>query len=335
MGVIAADTSDTASGGGEFVAINGELHQVSRMFSPLSAFGVEQSSTYRELEGIYKLVLALGPGYSRRVVAVCDNQATVAILERGSRIPALQRLAADLFMLCLTNGLCLFPLWQRRNTSIVMSCDDDSRLVDDCSFWLPAELFWKANDMACALWGVGFQFDRTSAVAVAQPVNLRFKLPYNARWLDPGSSGLDALRQQWSGWVNFCNPPFCLLGRLLVLIERQQAVAAIVVPLGARQEWSAKVARDARGVVARLVYRPADPGLSMQGPGGERSASYKGEYAVVFFDHRPRGADRGGLRNASSAEELRLRARLLPDDGHTSFVMADGCVRRLAAVLVQ
>jgi hypothetical protein len=46
--ILASDTSDTASGGGEFIAVNCELWQASRFFSPLSDFGVRQSSTYRE-----------------------------------------------------------------------------------------------------------------------------------------------------------------------------------------------------------------------------------------------------------------------------------------------
>jgi hypothetical protein len=333
--ILAADTSDSASGGGEFVALNGELHQVSRMFSPLSTFGVEQSSTYRELEGIAKLLLALEPGSSRRVVVVCDNQSTVAILRRGSRIPALQAVAAGVFASCLHLGVCVFPLWQRRDTKIVAACDDDSRILDECAFWLPPTLFWRANGVARSLWGMGFQFDRMSAMSVTQPMDIRFKLPYNSRWRDPCTSGWDALRQQWTGFVNFCNPPFCLLGRVLVLIERQQGVAAVVVPLETRQPWSHKVLPDARGVVARVLYRPGKPGLAMQGPGGEKSAAYNGEYAIVFFDFRPRGVDRSGFRTAVTAEELLLRARLLPDAGHHSFVMEDGSVRTVASVLVR
>ena len=146
---------------------------------------------------------------------------------------------------------------------------------------------------------------------------------------------MDALRQQWVGFVNFCNPPFCLLDRILVLIERQQAVAAVVVPLRTMRPWSHKVLASARGVAARLLYRPGGAGLTMQGPGGERSAAYNGEYAIVFFDFRPSGVDRSGFRTAVTAEELLLRARLLPDAGHHSFVMEEGSVRTVASVLVR
>jgi hypothetical protein len=328
--ILAADTSDTASGGGEFLALNGELWQASRMFSPLSSFGIGQSSTYRELEGLIKVTFAVRGSATRRVVLVCDNQATVAILKRGSRIPVLQALAAAFFRQCLSAGVCVFPIWQRRSEKIVAACDDDSRLHDDCAFWLPAHLFWRANAKAKELFGSGFQYDRTSAIACAQPRDCRIKLPYDSRWREPFASGRDCLAQDWRGWVNYCNPPFCLLSRILTLVERQRVVAAVVVPLGTRATWAHKVELGARGVVARLRYRPAFSANTMEGPGGGASASFQGDYAIVFLDFRVFGAP---TRQASSAEELVLRARLLPADGTIIVLRRDGGARRVSEVL--
>jgi hypothetical protein len=330
--VLACDSSDTASGGGEFVAINGELCQASRMFSPLSSFGIKQSSTYRELEGLVKVSFALMRDTARRVVLVCDNQATVAILKRGSRIPALQALAAALFRRCLAAGVSVVPIWQRRSEKIVAACDDDSRLHDDCAFWLPPQLFWRANAGAREVFGTGFQYDRTSAIACAQPTDCRMKLPYDSRWSEPFSSGVNCLAQDWRGWINYSNPPFCLLSRILTLVERQRVAAAVVVPLGTRAGWAHKVELGARGVAARLLYRPSRRACAMEGPGGAASACFKGEYAIVFLDFRCAGAS---VCQASSAEELRLRSRLLSDDGSVAVLQRDGRVRSVDGALAR
>ena len=37
------------------------------------------------------------------------------------------------------------------------------------------------------------------------------------------------MSQDWRGFINYCNPPFCLLGRVLTMVERQQVAAAVVV----------------------------------------------------------------------------------------------------------
>jgi hypothetical protein len=71
------------------------------MVSPLSAQGIGASSTYRELEGIAKLDLALIPTSCDKAYVIVDNLAVVQILARGSRIPALQRLVVLIFKKCM------------------------------------------------------------------------------------------------------------------------------------------------------------------------------------------------------------------------------------------
>ena len=82
------------------------------------------------------------------------------------------------------------------------------------------------------------------------------------------------------------------------------------------------------------MYRPSAPGLAMQGPGGVSSVAYTGEYAMVLFDFRSGRRARGGFRPATSAEELAVRARLVPGDGQIHFTMKQGPARRVAYGLV-
>ena len=54
---------------------------------------------------------------------------------------------------------------------------------------------------------------------------------YNSRYMDPLSSGVDALAQQnWGSENNFVNPPFRLLNRVLDLIIAQKAYATVIAP---------------------------------------------------------------------------------------------------------
>jgi hypothetical protein len=134
-----------------------------------------------------------------------------------------------------------------------------------------------------------------------------YKLPYNSRWHEPFSCGVDCLSQDWRGFINYCNPPFCLLGRVLTLVERQQVAAAVVVPLGTKASWGHKMARGARGVVGRIRFRPSEAGLAMEGPGGLQASLFRGEFAIVFYDFRLPGAPRS---QAATAEGIGLTGAL-------------------------
>ena len=54
---------------------------------------------------------------------------------------------------------------------------------------------------------------------------------YNSRYMDPLSSGVDALAQQnWGSENNFVNAPFRLLNRVLDVIIAQKAYATVIAP---------------------------------------------------------------------------------------------------------
>ena len=61
---------------------------------------------------------------------------------------------------------------------------------------------------------------------------------YNSRWLEPGTEAVDALAQDWSGTHSYyVNAPFCLLPKVLQLIQRQKVTAIIVAPVWPTQPW--------------------------------------------------------------------------------------------------
>ena len=155
------------------------------------------------------------------------------------------------------------------------------------------------------MFGRGFQFDRFSSFETAMPADGRRKLPFNSYYIQPFSSGRDALRQNWFGWVNWCHPPHHLVGRAISLMCRQRAVGVVVLPLGARQLWSSAAQPGAEeGVVHRFTFNPRLPVNQLVGK--KTPCKWRGRFAVVFFDFRLR---RLPFRTSPSAEHLRAKSR--------------------------
>ena len=80
------------------------------MFARLSDETVRQSSTYAELEGILKADLTLILDSCKYVFVVCDNEAVTVIVQKGSKVPMLHRLAVEIFRRCLRAGRILIPV---------------------------------------------------------------------------------------------------------------------------------------------------------------------------------------------------------------------------------
>ena len=320
--VFCSDSSNRATGAAEFKPDEeGEWHAVDTMFVALSAQAIRDSSTYAELEGVLKTDLTLLPAKCKHVFMVCDNEAVTIILQKGSRIPALQRMAAAIFRKCLRVGRVLHPIWQRRTTKIVKIADLGSRVVDHYNFYLPMHLFWRANAVAHSLWGRGFQFDRFASFDNVMPMECRRKLPYNSFYTQPFSSGRCALAQGWAGWVNWAHPPHHLIHRVIGLIRRQRAVAAVVLPMGARAIWSHAARRGAEGVSHVLTFNPRSRRNRLIGK--VSPTTWRGLFAIVFFDFR---MVRSPFVRSPSAEHLVVDGNndKRRDHDHLLFCMAPG-----------
>lgn len=304
--VFAADSSDYASGGAEFVVMKDELRPRPHlmMVVELSAVGLVESSTYKELEGLCKLEFTLVGRDSRRVFFLVDNVAAMRIILRGSKLEKLNAFAKLLFLRGLRQRKLLCPLWFRRNEEVIEVVDARSRLCTSTDFCLPSALFWEANGVAQDLWGCGFQFDRFASTVTVMPTDCRVRLPFNSEFWQPGSSGRDALKQDWRGTVNWVNAPFCVLDQVIGLLKSQQAAAAVLVPRGAGGRWDTEAVPGCKGYCAELRFNPRLPENWMTGRGRN---TFKGDYAIVFVDFRPR--HEVGFRPLQPAEELRRAAR--------------------------
>ena len=304
--ILAADSSDHTSGGAEFVVIKDGLSVIPdrSMVVPLSAMAVEDSSTFKELEGLCKLFFTfLRSTVCRRAFLLVDNIAAVSILQRGSRREKLNFFAKVLFLQSLALRSLLCPLWFRRNQETIVEVDDRSRLRLTADFSLPMHLFWRANTVASSLWGVGFQFDRFASSTTVMPMDGQVKLPFNSQFWQPGSSGRDALKQNWKGLVNWVNSPFCLLDQVLGLLKLQHAVAAVVVPRGCGSRWDTEGVSGCEGFCTEIQFNPRLRRNWMVGGGRN---TYKGHYSIVFVDFRVGHTD--GFANLRSVERLRKPA---------------------------
>ena len=111
------------------------------------------------------------------------------------------------------------------------------------------------------LWGP-HTFDRFASLTNRQ-------LPlYNSLLHDPETSGIDALAQKnWNQHLNWVNPPFFILGKVIDLIIQQNAQATIIAPLWPAQPWFHKLKRLLIAPPIRLpnhhnVFRSANPDIN-------------------------------------------------------------------------
>ena len=64
------------------------------------------------------------------------------------------------------------------------------------------------------------------------------RLPRFFSWRpDPEVEATDAFLQDWSGFVGYANPPWCLISRVLLKAQAQRATLVIVVPRWPTQAW--------------------------------------------------------------------------------------------------
>ena len=228
--VFAVDTSDSMSGGGEFIRDGHLWRMTSGMAVRLTPEEVLTSSTLRELLGVERLDLALVPQTCRKLLLLIDSMAAYYCLLNGSRIEELQEIVRRIFLNQLKHNRVLWPIWLRRDSRIIKLCDDMSRWIDRHAQITPSYVFWRANKKANMLWGKGFQLDTCADMHNVQPRDRQTRLPFFSRWPSPHSSGVDMLQQSWRHMVCWCNPPFILLPRVVALMRAQQVCGAVVAP---------------------------------------------------------------------------------------------------------
>ena len=299
---VAADTSNLATGGGQFTPLGGgEFDCVKFAHHMLRPEVREKCSATREIDGIGSTLKAVEPPRGTRVITVTDNKAVYLALDKGTSHPHLRRASRRIFLYCVRRGLVQHPMWLSRNSALIKFCDTGSRIVDGTDFSAAAGLFWGANDRAVALWGRGFTHDRFASALQVQPIDCPWKLPFTSWHNQAFSSGEDAFNSDWRGSVSWVNAPFAVIGKVYALLRQQQAVAAVVIPRGGKQWWAPLLQKTAEGIVGRWDLDGGDPRCRMVGEAAP-PVCRKG-LAVVFLDFRRHGMG-VSLHGMQSAEEI-------------------------------
>ena len=280
--IFAVDTSNRMSGGGEFIR-DGFLWKMKgdKMVARLGPEEVRKSTAFRELKGAGRIDLTLVPDSCSKLLLPLDAQASVSCLLHGSKVLELQLLVAIIFGNQLRCNRVMWPVWMRRSTQIIRLVDELSKFTDNHTFAVAPALFWRANAHAIKLWARGFQLDTCADMHNVQPVDGCTKLPFFSRWPAPHSSGFDMFQQRWNHKVCWCNPPFAIIPRVLVLLKAQRACAAVVVPLGTRAEYGKL--RGARGSGVRFSFT-FSPVLANWCQSSGSVSTFRHNYAVLFFD---------------------------------------------------
>lgn len=139
--IIYSDAS--ASACGSFIEFEGKVvHQ------NWSDFKKSQSSTFRELLAVSLSMKAFTESLQAQSVTwFADNQNVVRIVNCGSRVPALQDLAMDIFQTCLLNSVSNDMQWIPRDLN--SAADDISKFIDHDDYTINDTVFNALDD----LWG--------------------------------------------------------------------------------------------------------------------------------------------------------------------------------------
>lgn len=222
-----------------------------------------ESSTWRELIAIERVLLSLGHLLAGKVVRLfTDNQAVTFLWAKGSRKRHINIVVMRIFEKCRELQIKLVIEWIPREANQI--ADYLSKLYDSDDWMLNRKYF----RMLDRKWGP-FTFDRFASACNAQCVS------FNSRYWCPGSAGIDALAYDWSGQNNWVNPPFALIGRVIAHMSACKARGVLVVPFWPRQAWwplvrSSCGARWAPFVVENMPLPSVDD-LFLPGPGSANS----------------------------------------------------------------
>ena len=104
---------------------------------------------------------------------------------------------------------------------------------------------------------------------------LNHQLPQYMPWHpEPGSCAVDSLQHSWRNLYKYAFPPFCLIGKVLAKVRKDQSLLLIVTP-----GWQTQYAVWYAALVTMSVQHPIIlPNLTtlLQGPLGQKHPSQEG-----------------------------------------------------------
>ena len=186
-----------------------------------------QSSNYRELSAILLTMQSFVEVIRNKSVQILsDNVTAVAYVNfQGGPSTALTAIARQIWTLAARENIFL---------SAKHLAGSDNYHADRLSR-LPPTYEWKLHPRVFSFLDKIYgphSLDRFASMQTTQ-------LPrYNSLYWDPYTEAVDALAQtDWELEINFVNPPFRLLNRVLDVIINQRAQATIIAPWWPSQTW--------------------------------------------------------------------------------------------------
>jgi hypothetical protein len=177
------------------------------------------SSTNRELRAVKYALSSLQSSLAHSSVRVyVDNYATSRILTVGSRRPHLQKIAMEIFKICLHSDIRVLPQWIPRELNSIADYyskmrDTDDYTIDDQSFQRIDHLYGPHT------------FDRFADDKNAKTTK------FNSKYHCPGSNGVDAFAEQWRNDNNWLCPPVSLIAATFRHRKTCRAVGTVIVPV--------------------------------------------------------------------------------------------------------
>ena len=219
-----------ASSSGFGAAIVGSSLEAHAIWDPYTA---AKSSNFRELKAVLFTLTSFLPHLKNKTVSIySDNITTVANVNfMGSKHKHLTELARNIWSIALQNAISLKIKHIQGIHNV--HADKLSRLPQKYEWVLHPDIFRYIDKVFGP-----HSIDRFASINTYQCD------AFNSRFLDPLSSGLNALEQtDWHQHNNFVNPPFRLLPDILRLIIRQKAVATVIAPYWPAMPWFRTIQR--------------------------------------------------------------------------------------------
>ena len=139
----------------------------------------DKSSTWRELRAIEQTLVCFQDTFASKTLKwITDNQACVRIVQNGSMKMELQRMAINIFSVCVQKGIIIDIQWILRQENVKL--DYISNIIDYVDWGVTNEFFQFMNKM----WSF-YTIDR-----FASSHNKKLKR-FNSLFWNPGSESVD------------------------------------------------------------------------------------------------------------------------------------------------
>ena len=205
--------------GGYISLCAGALSEGTEVFGAWGPYEKLLSSTYREAEAVRRVLNSNADLlHGKTVKWFSDNKNVKSVLKSGNNKKNLQSIALSIQQTCEKRDITIIPEWIPRSQN--QGADNLSRGLDSDD-WQVQKWVFQALDMA---WGK-HTIDR-----FASHLNSHCSR-FNSRFWCPGTEGVNAFDQSWSGECNWVVPPPKDALRSLRKLETDNAIATFVVPI--------------------------------------------------------------------------------------------------------